>query len=150
MSLALLYENEGNPTKAITLYRELLAKSPENWAALNNLAFLLSNNNPDTKELDEALSLAEQANKLRPKEPAVMDTLAWIQHRRGAINEALALVEDIMANNPEDPGIQYHAAVIFKESGRLEEARERVARALLGKQDFRERADAEALQQSLQ
>ena len=32
MSLALLYENEGNPTKAITLYRELLAKSPENWA----------------------------------------------------------------------------------------------------------------------
>ncbi len=150
LSLALLYENEGNPAKAISLYRELLAKSPEAWVALNNLAFLLSNNQPGTQELDEALRLAEQANKLRPKEPAVLDTLAWVQYRRGAMNEALALVEDMLASNPEDPGIKYHAAVIFKESGRLEEAREQLARALQGKREFRERPDAEALRQSLQ
>ncbi|MDO5675268.1 MAG: tetratricopeptide repeat protein [bacterium] len=149
LSLALLYENGGNPAKAVTLYRELLAKNPDAWVALNNLAFLLSNN-PSAKELDEALRLAEQANKLRPREPAVMDTLAWVQYRRGAINEALALVEDILTSNPEDPGIQYHAAVIFKESGRLEEALEQVTRALQGTRDFRERAEAEALQQSLQ
>ncbi len=149
LSLALLYENNGDPNKAVAMYRELLSKNPDAWPALNNLAFLLSNNKPGAKELDEALLLAEQANKLRPNETAILDTLAWVQYRRGATSEASALMDDVLTKNPDDPGIHYHAAVIFKASGRLEEAREQVKRALQGARDFRERTDAEALQETL-
>ena len=55
--------------------------------ALNNLAFDLAVHGDHP---DEALPFAERANELVKGNPALLDTLAWVQHLLGRDAEAAA------------------------------------------------------------
>ena len=65
-------------------FRAVLAVQPENASALNNLAWILVQQNRPG-----ALELAKRANTAAPEDPAVMDTLAAIHMSEGRLPEAI-------------------------------------------------------------
>ena len=60
-------------TSAARLYQEMLSIQPDMPLVLNNLAWT-AQQMKDPK----ALEYAEQANRLLPNTPGIMDTLGWI------------------------------------------------------------------------
>ena len=66
--------------------RAVLAKDPDHADALNALGYTLAD---QTDRYDEALSLIERALALNPDDPAVLDSMGWVQYRLGNLDEAL-------------------------------------------------------------
>jgi len=75
---ATAYEEQGEYAEAIDLYRRVVELNNEHYIALNNLAWLLKDSNPE-----EALSFANRAYSLSPHNAAIKDTIREI---KGSIN----------------------------------------------------------------
>lgn len=89
---------------AIAGYRKALELDPENAAAANNLAWLLSETGGN---LEEALKLARLAKKKLPEEPEVADTLGWIYCKKK--NYTLAVDQLLFSvNNRRRPGAEHY------------------------------------------
>ena len=81
LQLALLYEEAGEGDRAIDHYRRILPElQPRNAVALNNLAYGLAIHR---KAPADGLPFAQKAATLAPNDPAMIDTLGWIQHLLG-------------------------------------------------------------------
>jgi tetratricopeptide (TPR) repeat protein len=63
---------------AVENYRKVLELDSQNLIALNNLAWLLADNDLD---LEEALALAKEAKKKFPQSSEVADTLGWAYYK---------------------------------------------------------------------
>lgn len=134
----------GDTSNAVALYEQLLAKRQNDVGLLNNYAVVL-----DATGDDRALGVAEKANRLAPNDPYVSDTLGWMLVRRGDVARGLALLRNAFSKAGRSPAIRYHIAYALKELGRTGEARREVEAALAMRGPFRQRADAEALLDSL-
>ena len=51
---------------------------------------------------------SEQAYKLAPENPAVIDTYAWVIYKDGKIKEAKALIEKALKLAPDNKEIEAH------------------------------------------
>ncbi|MEE4300098.1 MAG: tetratricopeptide repeat protein, partial [Pseudomonadales bacterium] len=78
LALASLYEASGEIPAAAEQYESVLAQQPGLDVAANNLAVILSG---DPARLDEAYELVRSFEQSR--RPALLDTVGWIQVRRG-------------------------------------------------------------------
>jgi tetratricopeptide (TPR) repeat protein len=114
--LGILQEKTGDPGSAIELYRKVAQANPTSAQALNNLAYLLSEND---NKLDEALKYAQEAIQLVPERPAYCDTLGWILYRKGIYNAALPYLERAGANNTDKNHVvwKYHLAMAYSRTG---------------------------------
>jgi len=74
---------------AITDYKSLLTKMPNNTSILNNLAYLLAENN---ERLPEALLYAKRALGTQPNNPGFLDTYAYVLHKQGENSQAAEFV----------------------------------------------------------
>ena len=82
--LAELADRAGDLGRAETLYREALRLAPDDWRALNNLAFvLLRTAGGDEARLDEAGRMAALALRGRPGDPTFLDTAARVAAASG-------------------------------------------------------------------
>ena len=88
-------------------YEQVISRQPNNIAALNNLAWLLRENDPT-----RALEFANRARELAPANPAVLDTYGWIMHLSGKHSEARAAIEQALALAPDNPEIQAHLETV--------------------------------------
>lgn len=70
---------------AIAEYESLLVEAPNNIGVLNNLAYLLAEND---QKLPQALEYAERASSLRPNDGGVLDTYAYALYKNGRYSEA--------------------------------------------------------------
>jgi uncharacterized protein HemY len=61
----------------------------ENPAALNNLAYLISET--PGGDLTQALTLAQKANQKLPQAPEIADTLGWIYLKKNLTDNALEI-----------------------------------------------------------
>jgi tetratricopeptide (TPR) repeat protein len=66
--------------------KAILAKQPKHAHALNALGYTLADR---TDRYDEALGYIEQAIKLLPDDPAILDSMGWVQYRLGNYAEAV-------------------------------------------------------------
>ncbi len=111
--IAMSLHSMGEFQQAKAIYDRILARDPRNVAALNNLAYLL------TEDLNQAvagLRLAEQALTIAPEDAQVLDTLGWAQHRAGRSGDArrtLGRSVEIM----DLPANHYHLAIVLEETG---------------------------------
>ena len=113
---------------AIAIYEELYARDSNNLIFANNLASLISAHRSDAESLERAHTIAR---RLRGTDvPAFQDTYGWIQFRRGALDEALRYLEPAAAGLPEDPLVQFHLGMTYHALGRIQSARETLARAV--------------------
>ena len=111
--LALMMDAEGDHDGAIQRYRKVIAVQPNNAVALNNLAYSLA---VHKRQPAEARPLAQRASALAPREPTILDTLAWIEHLLGNKANAARLIAGAVNGAPTNAEVRLHAAFIYAES----------------------------------
>jgi Tfp pilus assembly protein PilF len=115
--LATDYESRKDYDKAAERYRAVLAVSPDNALALNNLAYSLA---VHKGQAGEAIGFAERAMTLTGgKSLEIADTLAWVQHLLGRDREAAEILQRIVKLAPARSP---HAAAVFAAVESREEA----------------------------
>ena len=75
--------------------RAILSQQPNNAVALNMLGYTLADR---TTRYPEALKLITRANELSPNNPAITDSLGWVQFRLGNIEQAIELLEQAFSD----------------------------------------------------
>ncbi len=101
---ALIYSRMNNEAAAEVDLRLILASNPNHPATLNALGYGMSKS---PARLTEAQGYVEQALKLAPDDPSIMDSLGWIYLQQGRTTEALKLLKQAYARLP-DPEIGAH------------------------------------------
>jgi tetratricopeptide (TPR) repeat protein len=71
---------------ALNIYESLLIKMPNNTGILNNIAYILAENNRD---LDKALEYIRRAYEIKPDDPTYLDTYAFVLYKKGTYAEAV-------------------------------------------------------------
>jgi tetratricopeptide (TPR) repeat protein len=133
MALGVFQNDAKNYNAAADAYEKLLAINPGFGPALNNLAYLYSEN---LNQLDRAYDLAQKARGLYPDEPSTADTLGWILCKKGQYQSALSLLQESAGKLPDEPEIQFHLGMVNYMMGHEDAARARFQRALDFHKDF--------------
>ncbi|HEX7915194.1 tetratricopeptide repeat protein, partial [Rudaea sp.] len=106
--------------EAIRDLRRLLEFKPDNADALNALGYTLADR---TDRKTEALGLIEKALALKPGEPAILDSMGWVQYRLGNLDAAVEQLRRAYTKQ-RDPEIAAHFGEVLWVSGRKDEARQ--------------------------
>ncbi len=130
---------------AVEQYLILNKGNPNNLLILNNLAWSLAESGDR-----RALGFAEQALKLKPDNPAVMDTLGWILVQQGQTERGIKLLQQALAKTPDMTEIQFHLAAALARSGDPVRARGELERLLATGVAFPQEQEARALLKQLQ
>jgi len=85
LTLATAQQNSGDFKGAETTLREILAESPNNPIAQNNLGYFLAER---SEKLDEALKLIRDALTSEPDNPFYLDSLGWVYFKLGKLDLA--------------------------------------------------------------
>ena len=141
---AATYMLSGRNREAINQYEEILRMAPQNIVALNNLATLYQ-----LVQDPRAIAMAEQALKLAPEQPGVMDTLGWILVNQGQLARGLELLSKAATMAPEAAIVRYHYGVALANSGRNSDAKKELGAAIATGQQFPGLEKAKSLLKSL-
>ena len=98
---------------------KVIAKDPENADALNALGYTLAD---QTNRYKEALRYIERALALKPEEPAILDSMGWVNYRMGNYPAALKFLKAALDRMP-DPEIAAHYGEVLWKTGEQERAR---------------------------
>ncbi len=144
IGLATLYERIGRPTEAIEQYEAMLAQAPDSELAVNNLAMLLiTYRSEDGASLDRAKDLVSRLEESR--NPAFMDTVAWVAYKRGEAEQAVEVLEQVVRMAPDVPIFQYHLGAAYHQKGDKDAAREYLEKAVAADVEFAGRSEAAAM-----
>ena len=129
---------------AIAGYKRVLEIDADNTAALNNLAWLLTEQN-DPK----AVEYAEEAHRYAPFNPSVLDTLGWALTKNGEAKRGATLLRMATTLAPGQAEIRLHLAKALADAGDKPGARKELTE--LSKLDKASpiRVEAEKLQSTL-
>jgi tetratricopeptide (TPR) repeat protein len=122
-----------------TNLRKVMQIKPDYAHAYNALGYTLADRN---LRLDEAKSLIDQALKLAPDDPFILDSLGWVLFRQGQLQEAADMLARAYKLRP-DGEIAAHLGEVLWAQGRQDEARKLWADSL------KENASNETLQATI-
>ena len=137
---AFLLEDMDRVDDALHQLRLVLARNPNDPNALNALGYTLADR---TEQVDEAFELIERAYQLDSSSPAIIDSLGWVQFKRGNLDEAKALLEEAYAMFP-DGEIAAHLVEVMWEQGDREAASSLLTRSLLAAPNHKKLLDVKA------
>lgn len=100
--------------------RLIIKTDPDNATALNALGYTLADR---TTRYDEAYVLIAQALELKPDDPAILDSMGWVQYRLGNYPEAIVKLQKAMKAYP-DHEIAAHLGEVYWVSGQRDKAEE--------------------------
>lgn len=106
------------PAEAVKYYEAILKITPKNALALNNLAFAAGQ-----VEDGRALGYAEEALKLAPTNPAILDTYGMLLVNKGEIDKGLVQLEKAKAGAPNAFAIRINLARAYIKADRKAEAK---------------------------
>ena len=109
-----------------TNLRKLIEIKPDHAHAYNALGYTLADR---TDRLQEAQGLIEQALKLAPQDPFIMDSMGWVLYRMGNFKSSYDYLDRAYKTRP-DPEIAAHLGEVLWAEGKREEA-EKLWRAAL-------------------
>jgi tetratricopeptide (TPR) repeat protein len=117
----------GKQDDAIRFYEASLKINGEDAVVLNNVAYFMAEHG---KDLDRALTLAQQARLRMPHELAFADTVAVIYLRMNRVDNALEVLEDVVDKKPTEAVFRLHLAEAFLKKGEPRKARKELEAAL--------------------
>jgi tetratricopeptide (TPR) repeat protein len=96
-ALGTVLERTGATQQALARMRELLEVNPQNAAALNFVGYTLADHG---EQLEEAERLVRRALAIHPDSGAYLDSLGWVQFRRGDMVRATGTLERAASWSP--------------------------------------------------
>ena len=128
---AILLEKAGRTEAAVAQLENLYHDRPQDGAIANALGYLLADHN---RELAHADKLITAALKNEPDNPAILDSMGWLDYRRGNSHAALQLLERAF-HLAQDGDIGAHWGEVLWATGDKVKAREAWSRALIADPD---------------
>lgn len=98
--------------------KRILLKNPKDVAVLNALGYTLVDR---TDRYTEAAEYLQQALKLNPENPLIMDSMGWLRFKQGRYQESLELLKAAYDKQAENE-IAVHLAEVLMILGRQKEA----------------------------
>ncbi len=117
-SRSLVAERLNMIDKVVEDLGDVIKKDPKNAAALNALGYTLADRSIDLKKAFEYIM---RAYELEPDDPAIIDSLGWVQFRMGNMKQAEELLKKAM-DMIEDGEVAAHYGEVLWELGRISEA----------------------------
>lgn len=117
----------GERTTAIGIMQRIVDKNPDHADALNYIGYTLAE---EGRELERALALVKKADKLKPENGYIVDSLAWAYFRLGKLDEAWKHIQRATTLAGEDPSMWEHYGDIAKALGKRDLARKGYRNAL--------------------
>jgi tetratricopeptide (TPR) repeat protein len=118
-NLGLVLHERGNSEEALSLMEQVISLNPRNSDALNYLAYGLAQLDRD---LPRAQGLVTKALEIRGNDPFYLDTLGWIQFKRGLIKESEETLAKAVSLAGEDLVIVEHYIEVLVASGKEDKA----------------------------
>ncbi len=118
-SRAMLAEKRNDLQQMERDLRAIIQREPDNAMALNALGYTLSDR---TTRYAEAKVLIQQAYDLNPDDPAVLDSLGWVNFRLGNLGEAERLLRQALERFP-DQEVAAHLGEVLWANGKQREAK---------------------------
>jgi tetratricopeptide (TPR) repeat protein len=109
-----------------TNLRKVIQLKPDYAHAYNALGYTLADRNT---RLNEAYTLVEQALKLAPEDPFIMDSMGWVLYRMNQNDAAITFLKRAFEVRP-DAEIAAHLGEVLWAAGRQDEAKKVWAAAL--------------------
>jgi len=116
---SLVWDRVGEIQKAEADLRTILSQDPDDARALNALGYILANH---TDRHQEALGYIERALEAQPDDPAVIDSMGWVQYRLGNLKKAREYLQRAYDSMPE-PEIAAHLGEVLWKLGERNRAR---------------------------
>lgn len=137
---SLVYEKLGRFDAAQQDLKAILQRDPDDARALNALGYMLTNN---SNEYEKALEYIQQALDTEPEDPAIIDSMGWVQYRLGNLEQALAHLEKAYGLFP-DPEVAAHLGEVLWKLGEQERAQN------IWREALQEDPDNQVLRETLQ
>ncbi len=128
---AMLAEKRNDLAQMEKDLRSIIAREPENAMALNALGYTLADR---TTRYAEAKALIDKAHQINPDDPAVLDSLGWVNYRMGNLDEAERLLRQALERFP-DHEVAAHLGEVLWANGKRREARQIWAKAFEAQPD---------------
>ena len=138
--LATAYQQQNDNKQAEAHYKAILDEQPDNVLALNNLAFLYSQQNDP-----QAMELAKRAYDKAPESAAILDTYGYILIKQGQPKEGLPILEKAATLAPKANDIQFHLAEAYSVNDNNQKAIEILEPIVKAEQAFSEKKAAVSL-----
>ena len=130
-SLAMLFQSTGRSTDAAKLYQRVLLLDPNNVVAVNNLAWILCE---DQNQYQQALELAEKGLAKEPNYVDLLDTRGMVYYRLGRFERAVEDFTRCVNLYPERSqslvASYFHLARALAKLGRTSQAVDNLKKAL--------------------
>ena len=98
----------------------ILEIDPDNADALNSLGYTLADK---TDRFQEAFELVSKALSIRPKDPAIIDSMGWVHYRLNNLEQAISFLTKALSLLKDDE-IAAHLGEVLWMAGRKNEALE--------------------------
>jgi tetratricopeptide (TPR) repeat protein len=115
---AMLAERVGKTDVMEKELRKLIQIKPDFAQAYNALGYSLADRNV---RLDEASNLIAKALELSPGDHYILDSMGWVQYRRGQLDQAVDYLRRAYADEA-DPEIAAHLGEVLWKQGKQDEA----------------------------
>lgn len=126
-ALAASLERSGSWDEAVTVFRGLITRYPDNPISLNYLGYMFADKGV---HLDEALDLITRAVKADPTSGAYLDSLGWVYFRRGNLDLAEKHLTEAARLEPYDATVNEHLGDLLAARGDRARAAEAYRRAV--------------------
>jgi len=136
---AMLAEKRGDLAGLEQDLRFIIEREPDNAMALNALGYTLADR---TTRYAEAHELISRAYELNPDDPAILDSLGWVNYRMGNLAEAEQLLRQALKRMP-DHEVAAHLGEVLWVSGQQDAARK------VWRQALTDTPDSSVLQETL-
>jgi len=144
LRLASAYQASNKISDAITQYSAVIKKSGKNIIALNNLAWLLRNE--DSKQ---AVEYAEKAADIAPNSAQILDTTGMVYLQAGQITRAVRTLRKAIKIADNNSSIKFHLAQALIKEANTTEARQILETITNDKRSFAELDEARSLLMNL-
>ena len=130
---SLLHERMNRFDLAEADLRRLIALDANDSRALNALGYMLTLH---STRFDEAAKLIARAYELEPNDPAIIDSMGWVQFKLGKAKDALPLLQKAHAIYP-DPEVAAHLGEVLWTLGEKDKAKSLLESAVREEPDHR-------------
>ncbi|MDP3331817.1 MAG: tetratricopeptide repeat protein [Methylococcaceae bacterium] len=142
--LATIYQQQNDYKQTENHYQAMLTEQPDNLLALNNLAWVYSQ-----QKDPKAIGLGKKAFEKAPESAAIADTYGYILLKQGQPAEGLTILEKAAGLAPKANDIQFHLAEAYAANNNKQKALEILETIVKLEQDFSEKKAAVSLLEQL-